>query len=83
MGLLSGTSLIFDTVEHRVLEPCVDGGLAPARTSGGYPHLLWKRALLDLSIERRSGETGPLKHGGDSENAIGSGGSHGLILHTL
>src|SRR3546814_10200556 len=70
-------------VEHGIPEPLIDGGLAPARATGRDPHLLWKFSLVDLPVKRRATEPSAFEHGLDPEDAIGSFGRHGLILHCL
>lgn len=71
-----GDLLFAGRIEHRIVEPGVDRGFAPAGTTGADLNVLRERAVLHLPVHCRAAEAGAFENGLDPENAVG-----GVDLH--
>lgn len=62
---LHGASLFaaFGRIEHRVLQPLVDAGFAPACAANADLNILGESAILHLPVHGRAAEAGAFEDG--------------------
>lgn len=78
-----GAGPIIDMVEHRVLYPLVDRGLAPAGAARADRDLSRKAAMLDFAVQSRAGQAGARKDGSEAKDTVGDIGHDAIFLTFL
>lgn len=66
----------FSLIEHRIAHPRLDGGFAPAGTTGAELDVARKGAVVHFPVHGRPAEAGALEDGLDPDDAFGSIGLH-------